>query len=67
MKPFNLKKCNYRNVHVLKINFNNEYLLELSNIYMCETMQQFPKGTVKRQPTSLCCRQQPTEPRPLLQ
>ena len=26
-------------VHVLKINFNNKYLLELLNIYMCDTIQ----------------------------
>ena len=54
---------------MLKTNFNNEYLLELLNIYMCDTIQQFPPRDCKRQPTSLCSesvpRQQPTEPPPV--
>ena len=48
----------YRNlfsssVHVLKTNFNNEYLLELLNIYMFETIQQFPPRDSKTNLTLL--------------
>ena len=69
MKPFNLKKYNYRNVHVLKTNFNNENLLEVT--FTCSRPFYSPRrGTVNDnqvEPTSLtrcmslCCHQQPTE------
>ena len=57
INPFNLKNTITEMFTCWKlISIMNIYLN--LNIYTCETIQQFPP---KRQPTSLCCRQQPTE------